>query len=196
MGFSIDFDLSIILLFCLVWLGIVIFLRKKKQKSLVYLIFFTIFYIYIVKVLSFTQFPVYIGESMRANIGQHVWANMNLMPFISLTKQTIATSVLNVILMVPFGFGLPFITALRMRQVVLGALITSVCLEILQLFTALGAGFTFRVVDVNDIIFNTLGAAIGYLLFLGFVRAYRRFFSKRALPENPVLKYILERSQV
>jgi glycopeptide antibiotics resistance protein len=33
---------------------------------------------------------------------------------------------------------------------------------------------TFRIADINDVIFNTVGIAIGYVLFLGFVRVYRR----------------------
>src|SRR5215212_3787118 len=48
------FDLLIVLLFGLIWIGIITFLRLKK--SLTYLIFFTIFYIYIVKVLDYTLF--------------------------------------------------------------------------------------------------------------------------------------------
>ena len=35
------FDLLTVLLFGLIWIGIVTFLRLKKKKSLVYLIFFT-----------------------------------------------------------------------------------------------------------------------------------------------------------
>ena len=43
------FDLWIAILFGLIWIGIVMFLRLKK--SLAYLIFFTIFYIYMVRFL-------------------------------------------------------------------------------------------------------------------------------------------------
>lgn len=196
MGFVIDFDLSTVLFFSLIWIGMVTFLRLKKKKSLVYLIFFTIFYVYIVKVLDFTQFPIYLTESMRANIGQNVWTNMNLIPLFTITQKTIMTSVLNVLVTIPFGFGLPFISNLRMRQVVLAGLITSITLEVLQLFTAFGAGFTFRVVDINDIIFNTLGVAIGYTLFIGFIRGYRFLLSKWGIPQNPILKYIVERPQI
>src|SRR5215207_9073111 len=48
------FDLLTIFLFGLIWIGIVTFLRLKK--SLAYLIFFTIFYVYIFKVLDYTLF--------------------------------------------------------------------------------------------------------------------------------------------
>jgi glycopeptide antibiotics resistance protein len=196
MGFVVDFDLSTVLFFSLIWIGIVTFLRLKKKKSLVYLIFFTIFYIYIVKVLDFTQFPIYLTESMRANIGQHVWTNMNLIPFFTITRQAVMTSVLNILVTIPFGFGLPFISNFRMHQVVLAGFLTSVTLELLQLFTALGAGFTFRVVDINDVIFNTTGVAVGYLLFVGFVRGYSHVLNMWGVSQNPILRYILERPQV
>jgi hypothetical protein len=45
MGFVRYFDLLTVLLFGLIWISIVTFLRLKKKKSLVYLIFFTIFYV-------------------------------------------------------------------------------------------------------------------------------------------------------
>ena len=89
MGFVTHFDLLTVL-FGLIWIGIVTFLRLKKEKSLIYLIFFTIFYVYLFKVLDYTLFQI-----------------------------------------------------------------------------------TFRVADINDVIFNTVGVAVGYILFVGFVRIYR-----------------------
>jgi hypothetical protein len=48
------FDILTVLLFGLIWIGIVTLLLLKKKKSLVYLIFFTIFYVYLFKVLDYT----------------------------------------------------------------------------------------------------------------------------------------------
>jgi hypothetical protein len=56
MGFVTHFDFLTALLFGLIWIGIVAFLRLKKEKSLIYLIFFTIFYVYLFKVLDYTLF--------------------------------------------------------------------------------------------------------------------------------------------
>jgi glycopeptide antibiotics resistance protein len=195
MGTIIDFDLSTVLLFGLIWIGITAFLVSKKKK-IVYLIFFTIFYVYLVKVLEYTQFPIYLSESMKENVGQHVWTNMNLIPFIAISKEAIKTSALNLLLTIPFGFSLPFICDLRLRGITIAGLILSVSLELLQLTTALVAGFTFRIIDINDVIFNTLGAVAGYLLFILFIYYYRVLIIKWKVPQNPIIKYMLERPQM
>ena len=53
------------------------------------------------------------------------------------------------------------------------------------------AGVTFRVADVNDVIFNTLGATVGYTLFAGFAYVWRKW--SRRLDGNAVVKYVNER---
>lgn len=47
-------NLVTILLFGLIWLGALMLLWLKKKKSPVYLLFFTIFYVYLYKVLDYT----------------------------------------------------------------------------------------------------------------------------------------------
>lgn len=196
MGWSIDFDLSTVLLAALVWIGIVLFLRFKRKNTFVYLLFFTIFYIYIVKMLEVTQFPIYLSESMRANMGQNVLVNANLIPLIQLGLQDLEHSLLNILITIPFGFGLPFITNIKFKKVIWFGFLTSVTLEILQLFIGLGAGFTFRVVDINDVIFNTTGVVIGYALFVMFIRAIRFGLDKLPIQRNAILEYVYERPQI
>jgi glycopeptide antibiotics resistance protein len=82
-----------------------------------------------------------------------------------------------------------------MRQVIFGGMITSIMLELLQMITALWAGFTFRIVDINDVIFNTFGVAIGYMLFIWFMYIVRFILDKWHIEQNPILKYVYERSQ-
>jgi glycopeptide antibiotics resistance protein len=121
---------------------------------------------------------------------------MNLIPLITLTLQDLKTSLLNILLLVPFGIGLPFITNYRMRDtVVIGALF-SIGIEFMQLITGYIAKITFRIADINDVIFNTLGVAIGYLLFIGFVRIYRHITHNWEIAANPILQYIAERPQI
>ena len=115
-----------------------------------YILFFTLFYIYLVKVVGETQFPIYLSESMRANVGQNVLNNVNLIPLIQLNKDAVQTSVLNILLTIPFGFGLPFITEFKFRKVLYCGMLFSMLLETLQLLTAFISGFTFRVIDIND----------------------------------------------
>ena len=196
------FDLLTVLLFGLIGIGIVAFLRLKKKKSLAYLIFFAVFYVYIVKVLDYTLFQFqslvllkYFMPDLILN-GQAVGKSMNLIPLITLTPKDIETSLLNILLLIPFGFGLPFITDLRMRRVVVLGALFSIVIEFLQLITGFMAKITFRIADINDVIFNTAGVAIGYLLFVGFVRIYRHISHNWEISANPILRYIAERPQI
>ena len=194
------FDLLIVLLFGLIWIGIVTFLRRKK--SLAYLIFFTIFYVYIVKVLDYTLFQfqslILLKHFMPDLIlnGQTVGKDMNLIPFITLTPQDLKTSLLNILLLIPFGFGLPFITNYRMKQIVVIGALFSILIEFMQLITGSMAKITFRIADINDVIFNTVGVTIGYILFVGFVRIYRHLSHNWEITANPILQYIAQRPQI
>jgi glycopeptide antibiotics resistance protein len=120
---------------------------------------------------------------------------LNLIPLMTLNAEDIKTSLLNILMMIPFGFGLPFITDFRMKKVVITGFLFSVLIEFLQFATGYIANTTFRVADVNDLIFNTLGTAIGYMIFVGFIRIFRNVF-RHGMPTNSILRYITERPQL
>lgn len=228
-------DLSPVLLFGLIWFGIVTFLRLKNNTvhynretpasaslsqrvaamtntelnrigfktkgNIVYLLFFTIFYVYLYKVLDYTLFQfqslLLLKHFMPDLIlqGQPAGNTMNLIPLITLTLADLKTSLLNILLLIPFGFGLPFITNLRMKKIVVTGVLFSIVIELLQLITGFMAKVSFRIADINDVIFNTAGVAIGYILFVGFVRVYRHV-SRNWETVNPILRYLAERLQI
>ena len=74
---------------------------------------------------------------------------------------------LNVLLFVPLGFLLPTLWPRfrRLGRTILAGLILSVVIEAAQLFT-------FRLTDINDLITNTMGAALGYCIAEGFNRRF------------------------
>lgn len=191
-----------ILLVGLIWLGTSLFLKLKKRKSLVYLLFFTIFYIYLFKVLDYTllQFQsLLLLKHFLPNLmlnGIEAGRVVNLIPLAMLTLEDVKTSILNILMMMPFGFGLPFITNFHFKKVVISGLLLSIGVELLQLITGFTANTTFRVADINDLIFNIVGVAIGYILFAQFVRIFRQALRNRNLSANPILKYIAERPQI
>lgn len=196
-------DISAILLCGLIWLGAAAFLRLKKHRGFVYLLFLTIFYVYIVAVLDYTIFQFqslfllnYLNPGHLMLKGNTVKEAINLVPLATLRLADLRTSLLNVLMLIPFGFGLPFITKLRMRKVVVAGASLSVTIELLQLLTGVMAHMTFRTADVNDVLFNTAGAAIGYLLFIRFMRIYRRMHGNGNVVTNPVLRHIAERPQL
>lgn len=182
-----------------IWLGLVEFLVMVKKKNLVYLLFFTIFYVYLYKVIDYTllQFQSLLllqhfvpGLQLR---GVEAGQSLNLIPLVTLTLRDIKTSLLNILMMMPFGFGLPFITNWRMKKVVVVGLLLSVAIELLQFVTGFMANTTFRIADINDLIFNTIGVATGYVLFVGFVGSYRKMSRNWKISTNPILQYIAKR---
>ncbi len=182
MGLITYFNTLTLLFFGLILIGIILFLRFKKKKGLTYLIFFTIFYIYLFKVLDYTLFQ-FQSLLLLKHFMPHLMLNgvaegksLNLIPLINLTFQDLKTSLLNILMMIPFGFGLPFITHFRMKKIVVIGMLLSITIELLQLITGLIAKMSFRVADINDVVFNTLGVVIGCILFVGCRYIYRRMF--------------------
>lgn len=174
------FNVLTTVIFGLILAGVLVYLRVKKNKSWTYLLLFSLLSIYFFKVLDYTllQYQSLIllqlfAPNLMLN-GQEAGQAINLVPLVSLTSDDIKTSLLNILLFVPFGFLLPFVKKLSLGKIIaLGALF-SLFIELAQLLTGLFAKTTFRVADINDLLFNTAGAAIGYGLFMLYRHASKK----------------------
>ena len=184
----------------ILWLIAARFMWARNAKN-AYIIFCTVFYIYIIGVLYYTLFQFqsllvlkYFAPSLRIN-GSPAEESVNLLPLATLTAGDVTTSLLNILLFVPFGIGLPFISNLRFKGTTAAAMAFSLAIEAAQFVTGYLAGVTLRVADVNDVIFNAVGAMIGYGLFAGLLRAYLRVFPTRHGPFNSLTSYVAERAK-
>lgn len=85
--------------------------------------------------------------------------------FIPILTIDIPSFVLNVIMLIPFGVYLPVLNSkvASAKKAAKYGFFLSLSIEILQLIieVTLGSG---RIADINDIIANTLGAAVGFLI--------------------------------
>lgn len=178
-------------IFLLIYLFIAIFLIIGRKKNLTYIFFFSIMYVYIYYLIKTTQFPIYIDDIQRETFGgQNVWREMNYIPFSNGFSQT---SILNIIMTIPLGLGVPFLIKANVKKIFLIALITTLLIELGQLLSALYAGYTFRYIDIDDVILNVTGALIGYLLlFKSFKMLYRYILRKSDISgsENFILKHM------
>jgi glycopeptide antibiotics resistance protein len=153
-----------------VWLALAWHLHRRGRNA-VYVAFFTVFFVYGFKVLDYTLFQfqsLLLLQLFDPNLILNGVPNderLNLVPLVALESADVRTSLLNVAMMVPFGLGLPFLTRLRWGSVVSAGAMVSVAIELLQLVTGVLGGITFRVADVNDVIFNAAGAGLGFLIF-------------------------------
>lgn len=171
---------------------IIFVLKVKFKKDIVYLFFFSIMFICLCSVINYTQFPIYSSHTLRDIIGLYVWGNMNVVPLISLTMQDFVTSLFNVLMTIPFGFGLPFITKSTFKKIVIAGLLIGVIIETLQGIIGLLNGYTMRIVDINDVIFNFTGTLVGYSIFKLFSYLFKLSIKKANKELNSLLKHIYD----
>src|SRR5699024_3441623 len=97
--------------------------------------------------------------------------SINLIPFrdfihgYQFAKQEI---ILNIIMMIPFGFLYPVLTNKKGLSTIFATLLFSITIEMTQMLTILFYTEHPRVVDITDVITNTSGGLIGYIIFLTF----------------------------
>ena len=160
------------------------FLRKDQQRETVPLSsmiwrFLFILYLYLViettGVGTFWDFLRY-PETIRPE-------EINLIPFV---EGGLITRILNAFMFMPLGFLLPYIWQRfrRFLPVVGLAASFSLTIEILQVFNR-------RVSDIDDLLMNTLGAFLGFLVW----KLWQKFAKKdskdiQALGKNEAAAYI------
>ena len=143
------------------------------------ILLFVIYIIFLVYFLFFSE------EYGRAAETQRVY-RYNLIPFVEIRRFWVYRKQLgflavftnlfgNVIGFLPFGFILPVILE-RMRSgwlIILAGFGLSVTVEVIQLITKVGC------FDGDDMILNTAGAALGYLLFFICDHLRRKIYGKK-----------------
>lgn len=177
---SIIYPLICIMVPCAVYQIIIIKSQnlKEKQYLIPHLIWVYIFLIYIYLAFSVA------GIGSIWEIGQYGEIirieEINLIPFKS---GGIMTYILNIIMFMPLGFLLPLIwekfrNPLRVFLVGLGF---SLAIEICQLFN-------YRTTDIDDLMMNSLGAILGYFIWVGVINLFNSISKKAfAISKNEVI---------
>ena len=151
---------------------------KRKIKHIGVMLF-------LLYVLLLVYFLFFFEEYGRVAAEERVY-RYNLIPFLEIRRFWIYREQLgvlavfsnifgNVIGFIPYGFILPVILD-RMRSgwlIILAGFGLSVTVEVIQLITKVGC------FDVDDMILNTAGAALGYLLFFICDHLRRKIYGKK-----------------
>lgn len=141
---------------------------KGKSEKVIKIILWIIFTMYIVMLFYFMFFSEHYGRTLNKSS-----YNYNLEPFREIKRFWNYRNILgfesvflnlfgNVVAFIPFGVMLPILSA-RRRNFFLVTLLTlefSILIEVTQLFTRAGS------FDVDDLILNTAGGSLGYLVYL------------------------------
>jgi len=136
------------------------FFKKWTSAGKDKLLVNTLLYIYISFVIYFTLMPVLASLPF---IFDHPYAPMHLLPFddyLSGRGDAERQILLNVLMMVPFGFLLPVLRKQNLWSCALWTFLFSLGIELLQPLINQS-----RSSDITDLITNTIGGTIGYVFY-------------------------------
>jgi glycopeptide antibiotics resistance protein len=154
-------------------LAALLIVRWRQKCNAWYLVCFYLFGVYLLLVVGVTLFPLPFPNN---NVDISIWqtvvftlSHVNLIPFYYGPHATpnflIPEIIQNVLLTVPFGFGVSFVARLKARNFIWLGLAVGLAIEFIQLLFSFGVGGSYRSVDINDLLLNALGVWIGYGLF-------------------------------
>lgn len=126
-------------------------------------VFFIIYVIFLLRITFFKQVTL---NNLFSAIGASE-RTISIIPFKSIYDMAVSNTSIgriienvlgNIVLFIPFGMLFPIISNKKRKGVLYAAIIFSLLIEITQFLFALGS------TDVDDLIFNVLGAYIGYFV--------------------------------
>lgn len=153
-----------IVIFLLLYEGILLW--KGRRISWLERICLALFGVYLTVILAITVSPVY-GFSTKVNE-----LEINMKPFAVLVNGRLNPMNLfgNIAMFMPIGFLLPLMSRKMqhgIRAILVGSFL-SVLIEFLQVFLRRGT-------DIDDVILNTIGTVIGYVLASAFLYVFPSF---------------------
>lgn len=177
MTFDMSFLLNTCFPFWLIYRCLILF-KIKKDRTKINLfseILVNLFVLYLFFILGIRILPIYIGDrlSWPEQLSFAEQCNLNLLPFVDFFNYNIYKISSIKILLGNFLLLIPLILYLCTTEVCIRNLksctiisfLVSILIELTQLITNILNISDYRIVDVNDLILNTLGGALGFYIF-------------------------------
>lgn len=174
---------------------VVLAILWRRQHSVSYLVFFSIFWVYVMVGLDKAFFPIQInGLYVDVMRQAPLMSQVNLVP-LYFSKYGLSVAgyfglLDNILLTVPFGFGLNFLSRLRLKDFLWLSITVGFGIEAVQFVMTLILRYPYRVVDINDVLLNAVGALIGYGLFKVFAWLYLAIIQPLNIKPRGLLAYI------
>lgn len=162
MEYLMNFFILVIIYF------IIFFKRWKIQKKDRFLVL-NLTYLYICMVLFVTLMPFRLPIPGIMGTNNLFLQTINWRPFHDLFQNhgnALNEIVLNIVMMIPFGFLIPLIKKKNIFCITAWAFIFSLSIETIQLFYIWAGGNVSRIFDVTDLITNTFGSTVGYVMYV------------------------------
>lgn len=171
-------------------LAIILVFLWRRSRNIWRVIFFSIFWIYLMGAVSVVAFPFpidYRDPNFKPSI--------NLVPFDfgpCFDMLCIRNIYENILLTVPFGFGVNFVARIRPKNFFWLAIAVGLAFEFIQFNISLAVQNSFRVVDINDVALNAIGTLLGYALFRIFGTIYAISIERLRTRPQHIFSYIYD----
>lgn len=178
-----------------VWV-IALVASRQTQYSRSHLICSAVLGVYVLIAIDILFFPI-VQLDMSQETGwlsDSFVRSVNLIPlrfdFTELPNIVMMQIVLNVLVSVPFGFGILFVVFIQTRQIPVLAVVVGLGIEGIQLVIGLLLRYPYRIIDINDAILNALGVLLGYALFRVFAGLYLQATDRFRLQHHGLTAYV------
>lgn len=133
----------------------------RKRNAIRHIVWTVIFWLYCALATHVTG----IGTIWDIIAYKEVMGGFNFIPF---SSEGFLTYFLNIVMLMPFGFLVPFIWReyRNFGKVFLAGFGFSLLIEIFQIFSR-------RLSDIDDLMMNTLGACVGYFIWIVYSNLFR-----------------------
>jgi glycopeptide antibiotics resistance protein len=154
---------------CIMFALMIVGVYKKKQETFLQAFIQSSFLVYVFMVLTLTGYFLLFREVAAHGWWQkvlhrvHTKERINLQPFLMFKQFQIGSYQVigNLVMLLPLGIYIPllFPKLSGFFRVFIICLLVSISIELMQLITSV------RSTDVDDVILNTSGAVIGYIIY-------------------------------
>ena len=195
-GMYILTDSGYVSLLSVAWiiLAVALALLWFRKRSVSHLLFAAVFGVYLLFAADALFFPIRPAFDEPLNV-QALLRMINLVPFnydFSFIPHIVWSQIFhNILLTVPFGFGVSFVARLKSRDFLWIVPAVGFSTELGQFLIAVVTRF-YRAIDISDVILNSLGVLIGYLLFRVFAWVYVRLTHRFGPPRSGLLGYVYD----
>ncbi|MEU0522011.1 VanZ family protein [Streptosporangium sp. NPDC006007] len=167
--------LPMVAIFLLIWV-------KKARPSKLRLLSGIALAVYALLLLNVTLFPLPVQSALLRDLRLSDSPDNNLIPvkgLISMAEREswavlIRQIIGNILLLLPLGYLVPVIWNVKgVHRLAFIAFGVSLLVEMAQLVISQAIGYTYKIFDVDDIILNTFGGIMGYILYVALVPLIR-----------------------
>jgi glycopeptide antibiotics resistance protein len=140
----------------------------KYQEKIHYIIGYLLMFYLLIMLKEVIGFPSISNWQRVLNVHGNIFdPNISLIPFVN---GVLHSDYLNVVMFIPLGFFLPLMWRKYHNgfETIKFSFYLSLFIELSQLFTR------FRATDINDLITNTIGAAVGWSVYFVFSKLLLR----------------------